>query len=143
MNGSPILKPQLTDLYTSGKSMFEIAQILRCSPHKVAYWMNKYGISRRSRSDAMYSKLNPNGDPFLIKTFLNKKETHLYGLGIGIYWGEGEKASKTAVRVANTDSYVVMTFSKLLKEICGVKKEKMRYSLICFNDSDPDVVRKY
>lgn len=123
--------------------MFEISQILNCSPHKVVYWMNKYTIVRRSLSDAMYSRLNPNGDPFLIKSLLSNDEMYLYGLGIGIYWGEGEKVSKNALRVANSDPFVLIVFSKFLQEICSVQKEKMRYSLICFNDSDPKEVKNY
>ncbi len=136
-------KKQLELLYSSGKSMAEIAKVSNCSLHKVAYWMKQYDISIRSRSDAMYIKLNPNGDPFLIKSIFSKEEMFLFGLGIGVYWGEGEKASKSAIRVANTDVNVIIAFSNFLQIICGVKKEKIHYSLVCFNDSDPTIVKQY
>ncbi len=138
-----ILKEELIRLYHSGKSMNEIARIYNCSSHKIVYWMEKFHIKRRSLSDAMYYKLNPNGDPFLIKQSLSSQEMYLYGLGIGIYWGEGEKVSKSAIRVANSDPYVLIAFSEFLQQICGVKKEKMRYSLICFNDSLIEKVKAY
>ncbi len=64
MNNSPISKIELEKLYLSGNSMSGIAVNLQCSIHKVAYWMSKYGIKRRSRSEALYVKLNPKGDPF-------------------------------------------------------------------------------
>jgi len=51
-------------------------------------------------------KYNPNGDPFEIKTNLDKGEQFLKGLGLGIYWGEGTKTSIHSLRVANTDVYV-------------------------------------
>jgi hypothetical protein len=105
--------------------------------------MNKYGIERRSRSDANYMKYNPNGDPFKIKTHLNNEERFLRGLGLGIYWGEGTKTSKYSVRVANTDVGIIKKFREFLLIICGLKLNKITYSLICFNDANPIVARNY
>ncbi len=143
MNDTQIREDSLSTLYNSGKSMFEIAQYYNCSPHKIVYWMDKFNIKRRSRSEAGYIKLNPNGDPFNIKTEFNLYDTFLYGIGLGIYWGEGEKVSRNSLRVANTDPYILITFSKFLKTICNVKSEKMRYSLVCFNDIDENVAKAY
>lgn len=131
-------KHSLVQLYSQGKSMFEISQIKNCSIHKVAYWMEKYGIKRRNLNDAIYLKLNPDGDPFKIKTNLSSQEAFLFGLGIGIYWGEGNKVSPHSIRVANTDPYMLKSFITFLTEICGVKKEKIGYSVVCFNDNNPE-----
>ena len=143
MKPSILSRVTLIQLYEQGNSMVEIAQTLRCSPHKIVYWMDKYEIKRRSRSEALYRKRNPFGDPFLIKQNLNEKDIFLYGLGLGIYWGEGEKVSKYSIRVANTDPYILILFSDFLQKICGVKKEKMTFSLVCFNDSDPIKAKNY
>lgn len=62
------------------------------------------------------------------------EELFLYGLGIGIYWGEGEKISKHSRRVANTDPIVIKTFISFLTCICQVEKGKLSYSIVCFND---------
>jgi hypothetical protein len=142
-NKSLISKETLVLHYHSGKSMADIAKQLHCSIHKVVYWMDKYNITRRTRSEASYLQQNPTGDPFSIKLELSKEETFLYGLGLGIYWGEGEKVSKHAIRVANTDPYVIKTFVLFLFNICGVEKRKLSYSIVCFNDSDPDKVKSY
>lgn len=123
--------------------MHEIALILGCSTNKVVYWMDKYKIKRRTRSEATYIKRNPNGDPFLIKKIFRSEDMYLYGLGLGIFWGEGEKTSKNLVRVTNSDPYVLLAFSKFLRNLCGVKPEKMRYSLICFNDTHPTTALNY
>ena len=141
MNLSAPSKKHLEKLYNNGRSMAEIARDLNCSIHKVVYWMEKYGLKRRSHSEATYLKANPHGDPFKIKNNLNLKEMFLYGLGIGIYWGEGDKMSKNAVRVANTDPYVIKTFTRFLLNICGLEKRKLLYNLISFNDSNPEEAR--
>ena len=118
--------------------MAEIAKTLNCSQNKIVYWMNKYQVKKRSRREATYVKRNPNGDPFLIKEDLTKEEMFLLGLGIGIYWGKGEKVSVNAIRVANTDPNIIKTFIKFLLEICQLERRKLSYSIVCFNDSDPD-----
>ncbi|MCR4264359.1 MAG: hypothetical protein NUV98_06605 [Candidatus Roizmanbacteria bacterium] len=143
MKARKISQSQLSQLYKSGKSMKEISQILHCSQNKIVYWMNKYGITRRMRSEAVYIKANPLGDPFNIKQKLLPEDRFLLGLGIGLYWGEGEKVSKYSVRVANTDPYLILTFSRFLKEICRVKTDKMRYSIVCFNDTDTFQAQQY
>jgi hypothetical protein len=137
------VKEELEAFYLEGKSMFEISQILDCSVHKVVYWMEKYGIKRRNHSEASYLKLNPNGDPFQIKTELLLEEAYLFGLGIGIYWGEGDKRSLNALRVANSDVDVIKTFVRFLLEICRVEQRKLFYSIICFNDSNISDVKEY
>src|SRR5581483_7922935 len=111
---------RIQNLYSSGKSMFEIALELNCSVHKVSYWMNKNKFRRRSRSDAAYVKANPVGDPFKIKTNLTIFETKLYGLGLGIYMGEGSKLAYGSVRVSNTNPTILRIFISFLKIICSV-----------------------
>jgi hypothetical protein len=123
--------------------MKEMSQKCNCSVHKVAYWMNKYKIARRTRDEANYLKYNPNGDPFVIKTKLNPDEQFLKGLGLGIYWGEGAKTSEHSLRVANTDVGIIRAFRRFLLNICGLREDKISYSLICFNDVDPNIARNY
>lgn len=123
--------------------MKEISYLLGCSPNKVVYWMRKYKIKRRSRSEAAYIKHNPKGNPFLIKSDLSSDEKLLYGLGIGIYWGEGNKKSRYASAVANTDPNILKIFTRFLLEICRLQTDKLRYSIVCFNDTDPEEARIY
>ena len=82
-----IKKEVLEKLYLRKKhSMQEIAEVLKCSLHKVSYWMDQYNIERRSISEANYVKYNPNGDPFKIRTPKTMKEAQLFGMGLGLYW---------------------------------------------------------
>ncbi|MCL5676089.1 MAG: hypothetical protein M1120_03105 [Patescibacteria group bacterium] len=143
MHNLPLQKKKLIFQYASGKSMEKIALGLDCSVHKVVYWMNKYGLKRRTHSQASYLQFNPNGDPFKIKEKLGADEKFLLGLGLGIYWGEGEKVSRQHVRVANTDPAVLKIFVKFLLKICQLKKSKLSYSIVCFNDSNPNEVKSF
>lgn len=136
-------KEKLEALYISGRSMNEIATTFNCSVHKVVYWMDKHEIKRRTWSEASYVKLNPSGDPFLIKQpLLLSEEQILFGAGLGIYLGEGDKRSPN-LRVTNTDPGTLRIYINFLLRICQVRKEKISYSIICFNDTDPNVAKSY
>jgi hypothetical protein len=67
----------LLKMYSQGKSMADIAKIKHVSIHKVNYWMDQFGIKRRSISEAIYKKRNPYGDPFEMKMVLNDYEKFL------------------------------------------------------------------
>jgi hypothetical protein len=71
------------------------------------------------------------------------EERELKGLGLGIFWGEGSKTDRNSVKVGNTDSELIKKFCDFLKIICGVSSEKLRYSLMIFNDSDPEEAVKF
>lgn len=129
-----IEKNILETLYSNGFSMMDIAKKLRVSSAQIGYWMDQYGIKRRSISEAIYKKRNPNGDPFLIKYPLTKYERFLRGLGLGLFWGEGMRANKNGVRLGNSDPLLILYFRDFLEKICGIKKEKIKYSLLVFGD---------
>lgn len=134
---------QLSKLYSSGLSMTDISKQLNISIHKVAYWMGKYKIPRRSLSDAIYLKHNPNGDPFTFIPPDNPDTIKLYGLGLGLYWGEGNKANLTAVKLGNTDLELLKTFIEFLEKIFRVKRQNLRFGLQIFTDIDQNEALSY
>ena len=73
------------------KSVHAIARELNCSDGKINYWLEKHFIPKRSISDAIYTKHNPNGNPFSLKILKTNSDSFLFGLGLGLYWGEGTK----------------------------------------------------
>lgn len=123
--------------------MQAIAKEMGCSLNRVDYWMRKYGIQRRSRSDANYALYNPYGDPFLIKDHLSAQERELFGLGIGLYWGEGTKASKNAVRIGNSDPGVIKKFMEFLDTIYGVSKSQLKFGMQLFSDVPEEKALSY
>ena len=130
----------LKNLYVkNAMSMQDIAKHFGFSIHKINYWLIKYSIPRRTHSDATYVKYNGLVDPFLIKSELSKKDEKLFGMGVGIYWGEGNKRNKNSVRVGNTDANLIKVFVRFLTDICGVEPEKIRYGLQLFTDVNESV----
>jgi hypothetical protein len=130
-----IAKTVLERLYLQkGQSMQEIATHLKCSLHKVKYWMDKYGIKTRSTSEAIYVWHNPNGDPFKFRLPKTIDEAKLFGMGIGLYWGEGTKANKASVRLGNTDPELLNVFIQFLITFFAVKRSDMRFQLQVFTD---------
>jgi hypothetical protein len=134
---------ELQNLYSKGASMNDIALKYGCSIHKVTYWMDKHQIKRRSISDAIYLRHNPNGDPFKIKPITTLQDAELYGMGIGLYWGEGTKASKYSVRLGNSDPKLIKSFMTFLIKLFSVRKEDMRFGLQLFSDTDPQKALDY
>lgn len=127
----------------NGASLAEIAHTLQCSAHKVAYWMYKHEIPRRSISEAVYQKNHPDGDPFTEKPIETIEEAWLQGLGIGLYWGEGTKASKHSVRLGNTDPVLIKSFMDFLIKLYGVERKDFRFGLQIFTDINPDDALQY
>jgi hypothetical protein len=134
----------LIDLYVNQRrSSAQISRYINCSENKVNYWLVKYEIKKRTISDAIYELRNPLGDPFFIKNPKTLREGILFGLGLGIYWGEGLKRGKGGVRITNTDAKMVRKFVDFLEKFCGVDKNKLRFSLQIFKDNIPQKAISY
>jgi hypothetical protein len=132
-------KKLLVKLYLKDKlSMAEIAKLTNCSINKIVYWMGVHELKRRSRSEATYIKRNPNGDPFLLRPVITIEDAWLKGLGIGLYWGEGNKRNKWSVRLGNTDPILINYFIAFLERFFSIKKEDLSFSLQIFTDINVD-----
>lgn len=130
-----ITKKALEDLYTKkGFSAAQIAKKFSCGTSTVNYYLQKYSIQKRSIADAIFTFKNPNGDPFVFKQPQTLKQWFLYGIGIGLYWGEGTKRSNHSVRLGNTDPELIKKFILFLEHIYSVKREKLRFGLQLFTD---------
>lgn len=139
-----IEKRILVDRYIQKKkSLQEISHELGCSLHTIAYWMQKYRIPRRTHSEATYVKRNPEGDPFVITKPQTLEEGILFGMGLGLYWGEGTKADKGSIRLGNSDPDLIKVFIDFLGQAYGVKKEKLSFGLQIFSDISPIVAQAF
>lgn len=131
-------KEELQNLYLDQKkSAAEIGIKYKVSVSKVNYWLAKYSIPKRSISDGVYQKWNPNGDPFNYKEPKNFRDFFIFGLGLGLFWGEGNKRNKHSVKLGNTDPKLIKAFIVFLENIFGVERSKFRFGLQVFNDSNP------
>ena len=139
-----ITKELLEDLYAVQKlSMFEISKKLHCSSNKISYWMKYHKIQRRSISEGVYIKNNPNGDPFVFTLPTTNEEYYLYGLGLGLYWGEGTKANKHSVRLGNTDPDMIIMFISFLEKFFRIRKQDIRFGVQVFSTMDADEVLQF
>ena len=130
-------KENLVKFYIKQKqSSIEIAEFFNCSAHKVNYWIKKYNIPKRSISEALYIKCNPHGDPFTFHPPTSLKKAMLYGLGLGLYWGEGNKKNLNSVRLGNTDPKLIKKFLEFLETVYFIDKRRLRFGLQIFNDMD-------
>ncbi len=125
------------------KSVHEIALKLACSDNKVTYWLQKYKIERRTISEAMYTKRNPKGDPFKFSAPKNNKQWFLYGLGLGLFWGEGNKVNKNSVRLGNTDPDLIKLFLQFLTEMYQIDTLKLSFGIQIFSDVSKAESRKF
>jgi len=137
-------KEILVKLYTEQKrSAFEVGSFLHTSEGKVNYWLKKYTIPKRSISEATYAKRNPKGDPFHFHPPKTLHEAFLYGMGLGLYWGEGNKRNKLSVRLGNSDPELLKTFITFLKSTYAINPTKLRFGLQIFSDISPRQAVKF
>ena len=120
-------------------SMSEISNYLNVSNGQVDYWMKRHNIKTRNISSAIYLKHNRYGDPFKIPKFVRSKilisnNVFLYGLGLGLYWGEGTKKSLDSVRLGNSDPRLIRSFIKFLINIFDIDQNKLKFGLQIFSD---------
>ena len=118
------------------KSVADIARKYRCSEHKINYWLAKHGIPKRSISEAIYLQKNPKGDPFVTLKPHTRNHEFLFGLGLGLYWGEGTKKDKSSVRLGNTDPFLTRTFLSFLRHYYGIDESRLHFGLQVFTDMD-------
>ncbi len=134
----------LFELYVIKKySVAQISKILDCSQNKINYWLEKQGVEKRSIADAMYQLKNPLGDPFQMKHPKTLKEGILFGMGLGLYWGEGAKRGTGGVRLTNTDVRLLRKFMEFLEKVFCIERKKLRFSIQIFSDISPEKALAY
>jgi len=144
MKNEAIKKEELLRLYINEqKSAEDVAKKFHCSAGRINYWLFKYRISKRSISEAIYIKHNPEGDPFHFVRPKNQKEAELFGLGLGLYWGEGTKANKTTVRIGNSDPALLRKFIEFLVTFFSISKKDFKFHLHTFSDIDIEEAKEY
>lgn len=132
-----LTEEKLRELYfIQKKSVADIAKIFRCSERGINYWFKKYCIPKRTISEAIYLKNNPDGDPFKSVCPKNIEEAKLFGMGVGLYWGEGNKANKNTVKLGNSDPALMRVFIDFLVKFFTIDKEDLKFHLHTFTDID-------
>jgi len=157
-------KETVLKLRLKGKSYKEIMQEINISKSTLSDWLKELSWSQDIKQD-LTQKAHLKSNLRLIE--LNKirgqklkelyqqareeavldcelfKYNPLFVAGVMIYWGEGDKVSKNSFRIANSDPAMIKVFVKFLIEICNVRKEKIRASLIIYPDIIDSEAKKF
>ena len=137
------LLEKIVTQYNSGKSAREVGEALNLSWRKVIYLMNKYGIARRTRSDAIYLQHNKQIAPYKIKIHLTPDEEKLKGLALGLLWADGYKGNPYTLRAHSADCKVINILISFLTLICGVPRQKIRISFATSEDSNIKRIERF
>lgn len=74
-----------------------------------------------------------------VREFEVYKNEPLFNAGLMLYVGEGEKSSKPALRIANTDFQVHKVFIQFLSRYFGIDRSRVRIFLHIYPDLDEKV----
>lgn len=139
-----LTKKNLRKLYAQDrKSAAEISKLFGLSQTGINYWLRKFNIPKRTVSEAIYIKHNPDGDLFKFVLPKSLEDAKLFGLGIGLYWGEGTKADKGSVRLGNSDPAIIRVFIKFLIRFFKINKNDLRFHLHTFTDINLQEAKNY
>ncbi len=135
---------KVKELYWNKKyNIKEVSESLGVSFWSLYRFMNKNNIPRRERSEANYvgnrQKLH-----FEVKNKLAEKDKELKIAGIMLYWAEGSKNLKSnMVDFVNSDPNMIKIFLKFLRQICGVKEDRLRLYLYSYSYQEIDKLKDY
>lgn len=153
------LKERAITLRKSGYSYGLINSLIQVPKSTLSGWLkdvlftpNKISIERIKqghRNSASTRKKNKEKKLEILKNNLRSEysdvfdsELFLFGLGLGLYWGDGKKYGST-VCIANSDPRMLRAFINWLETICGVPKADLRVQLHLHQDVDPKKAVKY
>jgi len=124
-----------------GRTIAGISDKLHIPFWSLYYFMEKYGIMRRNRSEAAYiaHRLKPQ---FQTKTNLTTTEEELKIAGVMLYWAEGTLRGNT-VDFANSNPDMVKMFLMFLRQICGINEQRLRVYLYAYPGQNIAGIKKF
>lgn len=135
----------IVDLYTENMfSMVQIATKLNLSATTVNSYLDKFGINKRTISDAItainITKFQKG--TFKLKNNLSTADKELKIAGAMLYWGEGAKTGGT-VKFANSDPEMIKVFLYFLRNICGIHEERLKALIHLYPDHNERELRRF
>lgn len=152
------LKEKATELRKIGKSYNYIQKETGISKSMLSYWFsetiwsegvrkinNKNNVEESSKRMFLMNEVKKikkleTKDKIELEAsveFEKYKNNPLFVAGLMLYSGEGDKSMKTGkLRIGNVDKYVLIIFMKFLIEFCAVKKEKIKFWMLGYNDQN-------
>lgn len=157
-------KENATKMRRAGKSYREIHSALKVPLSTLSDWFSKIGWSQNMakklaskvqvQHTARIVELDKIRGQHLARAYEEArnearkdldilKYNPLFIAGLMLYWGEGDKATKSQVRLANTDPELIKFFVYFLKNVCNIPEEKIGISILTYPDIDDVANRQY
>ncbi len=157
-------KDEAIAMRKAGKSYKEIRHALKIPLSTLSDWFNgeewskeihtRLDASNREGNRVRLRELNRIRGKDLASTYDNARaeaRTELAVLkyhpvfvaGVMLYWGEGDKASWSGVRMSNTDPQLLKLFIAFLCDVCGLQIKDIKASVLVYPDLDESVCRRY
>lgn len=134
---------EAASLYRSGKSAKQVADHYGVSLDAVFYTLRKLKVPRRSIQESNRLRYENKEPSFALRTIQTSEARELKLAAVMLYWAEGYKASGTTVDFANSDPDMVRVFLRFLREVCGVREDKLRVHLYCYEGQDVENLRTF
>ncbi len=153
-----------TELRRQGKSYQEIKNELKIPASTLSEWFKgedwskelrkKLAVASQEKSTIRLVELDRVRGEHLKRAYEEAREeartelekfryNPLFIAGLMLYWGEGDKATKNQVRLANSDPELVRLFVVFLQEACRIPAERIRAYLITYPDIEDQSNRRF
>lgn len=150
---------QAESLRKQGKSYAVISNELNIAKSTISNWFAKKPWSDKIKSDLNNSRLNMAKKNLSAANFTrirNQQERRksylknaqqefrklvknpLFLLGLGIYWGEGDKTNNGRVAVINTDPKLLRIIVSFYRQCLNIPNSNLRIGLFIYEDIDSD-----
>lgn len=138
---------QATRLRRSGKSVKEIAKELGVSPGSVSIWTRDIVLTESQRKFLQDRQIASGHKGRMMGTEANRKKKkirisiakaeaeekiknvskqNLFWTGLGLYWGEGVKASTSSTAVVNSDPRIIKMMIRWFIECWNVDRKRLQ-----------------
>lgn len=134
---------EASNLYLTGKSAQQVAEHFDVGIDAVMYALRKLKTPRRTTHESNRLRFEAKDLSYSIKVTLTEADQSLKLAAIMLYWAEGYKAGSTTVDFANSDPDMARVFIRFLREVCGVREDKIRGYLYCYQGQNVAAIRKY
>lgn len=67
----------------------------------------------------------------------------LFIAGMMLYWGEGDKVTKSHVRLSNSDPNLIKLYITFLQQVCRIPEERIRLQLLIYPDIDIESNKRF
>ncbi|MFA5532275.1 MAG: hypothetical protein WDA13_01605 [Candidatus Shapirobacteria bacterium] len=148
-------------LRRKGKSYSFISDELGVSKSTISNWFSEESWSNQIKLDLNCSRLKMARKNLVMANFIRKENQlkrrkqyldeanfefkkliskPLFLIGLGIYWGEGDKTNNGRVAVINTDPELLKIIVNFYRQCLGVVDSNLRVGLFIYEDIDRETI---